>query len=224
VALGRADGRELWRIDRPNKTRSYCAPLIREAAGRMQMVLSGSKCVASYDPENGKLLWIVDGPTDQFVASPVFSEKTGLFYITGGFPDHHILAIRPDGSGNVTNTHIVWHHRAAKGVSYVPSPIIEGNWFLITDDRGFAHAFDAATGEIVWERRLGRSHASLVSAGGLVYFLNDDGVCEVVKPAAKFEIVSRNELGEKCYASPALSNGQIFLRSERAIYCVGNAK
>jgi outer membrane protein assembly factor BamB len=224
VALSRTDGRELWRIDRPNKTRSYCAPLIREAAGRMQMVLSGSKCVASYDPENGQLFWIIDGPTDQFVASPVFSEKTGLFYITGGFPDHHILAIRPDGSGNVTNTHIAWHHRAAKGVSYVPSPIIEGNWFLITDDRGFAHGFDATTGEIVWERRLGRSHASLVSAGGLVYFLNDDGVCEVVKPAAKFEVVSRNELGEKCYASPALSNGQIFLRSERAIYCLGSAK
>jgi len=220
VALARADGRELWRIDRPNKTRSYCAPLIREAAGKMQMVLSGSKCVASYNPDNGKLLWIIDGPTDQFVASPVFSETTGLFYITGGFPDHHILAIRPDGSGNVTNTHIAWHHRAAKGVSYVPSPIIEGNWFLITDDRGFAHAFDATTGEIVWERRLGRSHASLVSAGGLVYFLNDDGMCEVVKPAAKFEVVARNELGEKCYASPALSNGQIFLRSERAVYCV----
>ena len=114
------------------------APLIREAGGRTQMVLSGSKCVASYNPDNGQLIWIIDGPTEQFVASPVFSEKTGLFYVTGGFPDHHILAIRPDGTGNVTNTHIAWHHQAAKGVAYVPSPIIEGNWFLITDDRGFA--------------------------------------------------------------------------------------
>lgn len=220
VALSRADGRELWRIDRPNKTRSYCAPLIREAAGKMQMVLSGSKCVASYNPDNGQLIWIIDGPTDQFVASPVYSEKTGMFYITGGFPDHHILAIRPDGTGNVTNTHIAWHHHAAKGVAYVPSPIIEGDWFLITDDRGFAHAFEAATGNIVWEQRFGRSHASLASAGGIVYFMNDDGICHVVKPTAQFEILAKNELGEKSYASPALSNGQIFLRSEKAVYCV----
>ena len=220
VALARQDGRELWRIDRPNKTRSYCAPLIREAAGKTQMVLSGSKCVASYNPDDGKLIWIIDGPTDQFVASPVYSEKTGLFYITGGFPDHHILAIKPDGSGNVTNTHIAWHHKGAKGVAYVPSPIIEGDWFLVTDDRGFAHAFHAQTGDIGWNLRIGRSHASLTSAGGVVYFLTDEGACYAVRLSANFEVIAKNELGEGCYASPALSEGQIFLRSDRAVYCV----
>ena len=144
----------------------------------MQMVLSGSKCIASYDPDTGKLLWIVDGPTDQFVASPVFSETTGLFYITGGFPDHHVVAIRPDGSGNVTATHIVWHHHAGAGVSYVSSPIIEGGWLL----------------------------------------------CRVVKPAAKFAVIATNDLGEATYASPALSHGQIFLRTDQALYCIGPAK
>ena len=224
VALARTDGRELWRINRPNKTRSYCAPIIREAAGRMQMVLSGSKCIASYDPDTGKLLWIIDGPTDQFVASPVYSETTGLFYVTGGFPDHHIMAIKPDGNGNVTNTHVVWHHHAAAGVSYVPSPIIEGNWFLLTDDRGFAHAFDSKTGEIVWNERFGRTHASIVSAAGLLYFLNDNGVCRVVKPAEKFAVVATNDLGENTYSSPALSNRQIFLRTDKALYCIGDVK
>lgn len=224
VALARADGRELWRIDRPNRTRSYCTPLIRNAAGRTQMVLSGSKCLASYDPDTGKFLWIVDGPTDQFVASPVFSETTGLFYFTGGFPDHHVMAIRPEGSGNVTATHIVWHHRAAAGVSYVPSPIIEGGWFLLTDDRGFAHAFDAQTGAIVWNERFARTHASIVSAAGLLYFLDDTGVCRIVKPADKFAIIATNTLGEPTYASPALTQGQIFLRTDRALYCIGAAK
>ncbi len=224
TALARTDGRELWHIDRPNKTRSYCTPLIREAAGRMQMVLSGSKCIASYDPGSGKLLWIVNGPTDQFVASPVFSETTGLFYITGGFPDHHIMAIRPDGSGDVTGTHVVWHHKATAGVSYVPSPIIEGGWFLLTDDRGFAHAFDAKTGAIVWTERFARSHASITSAAGLLYFLDDTGVCRVVKPADKFAVVATNALGEPTYASPALSNGQIFLRTDQALYCIGATK
>ena len=224
VALARTDGRELWRIARPNHTRSYCTPIIRQAASRTQMVLSGSKCIASYDPDTGKQLWIVDGPTDQFVASPVYSEKTGLFYITGGFPDHHIMAIRPDGTGNVTDTHVVWHHHNGAGVSYVPSPIIEGDWFLVTDDRGYAHAFDATSGDIVWNEKFGRSHASIVSAAGLLYFMNDLGTCRVVKPAEKFTTVATNDLGESAYASPALSNGQIFLRTDKALYCIGQQK
>src|SRR2546422_7476299 len=85
--------------------------------------LSGNKCVASYDPNNGSRHWIIDGPTEQFVASPVYGEKTGLVYITAGYPAHHILAIRPDGTGDVTMTHIVW--RTTRGAAYVPSPIIE---------------------------------------------------------------------------------------------------
>lgn len=219
VALARATGKQVWRIERPNKTRSYCAPLIREMAGRTQMVLSGSKCVASYDPRDGQPLWIIDGPTEQFVASPVFSEKTGLLYMTGGFPDHHILAIQPDGMGNVTKTKIVW--RTTKGVAYVPSPIVAGEYFLVVSDSGVAHCFDAAKGDIVWTERLGEHHASLVSAGGLVYFLNDNGVMNVVRPGAQFERVAKNELGEKTFASPALSQGQIFLRGDQHLFCIG---
>jgi outer membrane protein assembly factor BamB len=219
VALRNTTGETVWKIDRPNKTRSYCAPLIRDMAGKTQMVLSGSKCVASYDPATGQLHWIVDGPTDQFVASPVYSEKTGLVYITGGYPDHHILAIKPDGSGNVTKTKIVW--RTNRGVSYVPSPIIEGDYFLIVSDSGVAHCFDAADGKILWQERLGEHHASLVSANGLVYFLSDDGVMTVVKPGPQFERVARNELGERTFASPAISNGQIFVRGDKHLYCIG---
>ena len=131
------------------------------------------------------------------------------------------MAIKPDGSGNVTSTHVVWHHHNGAGVSYVPSPIIEGDHFLVTDDRGFAHAFDAKTGDIVWNEKFGRSHASIVSAAGLLYFMNDTGVCRVVKPAEKFATIATNDLGEPAYASPALSNGQIFLRTGKAIYCIG---
>jgi outer membrane protein assembly factor BamB len=220
VALSRANGQILWKIPRENHTRSYCAPLIREVAGRTQMVLSGDKCVASYDPSNGKRYWIIDGPTEQFVASPVYSEKTGLVYITGGFPAHHILAIRPDGAGNVTQTHIAWH--ATRGVAYVPSPIIEGDYFLVVSDSGVAHCFEAATGKLAWAERLGEHHASLVSARGLVYFLNDEGVMNVVKPGPQFVREARNEIGEACFASPALSGGRIFLRGERHLFCVGN--
>ena len=218
VAFARDDGRELWRIARPNKTRSYCAPLIVEAAGRVQMVLSGTKCVTSYDPDTGALLWIIDGPTEQFVASPVFNARANLFFVTGGFPDHHILAIRPDGTGNVTQTHIAW--RTNRGVSYVPSPISEGDYFLVTSDSGVAFCFEAATGNVQWQERLGEQHASLVSANGLVYFLNDRGEMNVIRPGPKFDLVARNEIGERCFASPALSDGQLFLRTEKALVCI----
>ncbi|MBE7495394.1 MAG: PQQ-binding-like beta-propeller repeat protein [Verrucomicrobiaceae bacterium] len=219
VALARTDGKELWRIERPNKTRSYCVPLIREIGGRMQMVLSGTMCVTSYDPRTGKLLWIIDGPTEQFVASLVFCEKTGLLYMTGGFPEHHLLAIKPDGNGNVTDTHIVW--RTNKGVAYVPSPIIEGGHFLIVSDSGVAHCFDAQSGEILWEERLREHHASLASAEGRVYFVNDFGVLRSIKPGAKYDLVAESELKEKVFASPALSEGQIFIRTDKSLVCLG---
>ncbi len=118
VALDRATGEEKWRADRPNKTRSYVPPVIFEAAGKKQLVLSGSKCVASYDPETGKQHWIIDGPTEQFVASMVYAE--GVFFITGGFPQYHVLGIRPDGTGNVTETHILWRDKGKDVCSYVP--------------------------------------------------------------------------------------------------------
>ena len=219
VALARADGRELWRIDRPNKTRSYCVPLIRTIAGRTQMVLSGSKCVASYDPDTGKLLWIMDGPTEQFVASLVFNERAGLFFLTAGYPQHHILAIRPDGTGNVTDSAIAW--RTNKGAAYVPSPIAEGDWCLVVSDSGVAHCFAAATGEIAWQERTGEQHASLIASQGLVYFLNDNGVTNIVRPGAKFDLVAKNEIGEPAFASPAFSEGQIFIRGEKNLFCIG---
>lgn len=217
VALERTTGKELWRIQRPGNTRSYCVPIIRELAGKTQMVLSGSKCVNSYDPHDGKLIWTIDGPTEQFVASLVHSEKTGWLYMTGGFPDHHLIAIKPDGTGNVSDTHIPW--RTNKGVAYVPSPIIEGDHLLIVSDSGIGHCFDAKTGDIQWEERLREHHASLVSAEGLVYFVNDFGITRAVKPGAKYDCVAESDIGEKVFASPALSNGQVFIRSDKSLMC-----
>jgi outer membrane protein assembly factor BamB len=219
VALNRADGRVLWKTPRDNHTRSYCVPLIRTMAGRRQMVLSGDKCVASFDPDSGARFWVIDGPTEQFVASPVYSERSGLLLITGGYPDHHILAIRPDGGGNVTQTHIAW--RTTRGAAYVPSPIIAGDYFLVVSDSGVAHCFAVKTGDLAWTERLGSQHASLISAEGRVYFLNDKGVMNVVEAGPRFVRVGENDIGEKCFASPAISHGQFFLRGERHLYCIG---
>lgn len=222
VALARADGRQMWRIERPNQTRSYCVPLIRQLNGRTQMVLSGSKCVTSYDPHDGTLIWMMDGPTEQFVASIVHDEKSDLLLMTGGFPEHHILAMKPDGNGNVTDTHILW--RTNKGVSYVPSPICESGWFLIVSDSGIAHCFDAASGDIAWEERMKEHHASLVSAERQVFFINDFGTLRVIQPGKKYNLSAESELGEKVFASPAMSEGQIFIRGEKSLICIGSRR
>ena len=222
VALDAATGKTVWKTPRENHTRSYCVPLIRQLSGRTQMVLSGDKTVASYNPDDGKLHWIIHGPTEQFVASLVYNFNADLLFMTGGFPEHHLLAIRHNGSGNVTDTAIAWHNTKASCVSYVPSPISEGDYFLVVSDSGYANCFVAATGKLLWQEKLGEHHASPVSAKELVYFLNDNGVMNVVWPGEEFVRVARNELGEACFASPAISEGRLYIRGEKHLFCIGD--
>jgi outer membrane protein assembly factor BamB len=224
VALDRATGAERWRTARPNQTRSYCPPVVFDVAGRKQLVLTGSKCVAGYDPDTGRQNWIVDGPTEQFVASMV--ERDGLVFLTAGFPTYHVMAIRPDGSGNVTTTHVVWHDATTKtGAAYVPSPIVHGKNLYVVSDEGWLNCFDAATGRRRWKERLGRHHsASPVSAGGYLFFLDDGGETWVLHAGDKLDVVARNQLGEECRASPAVAHGQIFIRTLEHLYCIGDRR
>jgi outer membrane protein assembly factor BamB len=218
VSFEKTTGKERWRIDRPNKVRSYVPPVVFRAAGRDQMVLSGSKCTASYDPRTGKQHWIVDGPTEQFVASMVYTD--GMFMMTGGYPELHIIGIRPDGTGNVTKTHVSWHLEG--DASYVPSPIAAGKYFFLVTDKGNASCLEAKTGREMWKKKLGRHHsASPISAEGRLYFLDDDGIMFVLDAKPEFRLIVKNELGEKCFASPAVSRGQIFVRASKNLYCIG---
>jgi outer membrane protein assembly factor BamB len=217
VALDKRTGEQKWKFARVHKTRSYCTPIIREIDGRTQMIFSGSKCVTSLDPRTGSEHWSIQGPTEQFVASLVYNGD--LLFLTAGFPERHMLAIRPDGRGDVTDTHVAW--RTQKGASYVPSPIACGDYFLVVSDDGIASCFDAATGERHWMERLGKHYsASLLTAGGLVYFLADDGIMKIVRPGPKLDVVAENPLGEFIYASPALAHGRLYLRGEKHLFCV----
>jgi outer membrane protein assembly factor BamB len=219
VALSRDDGKVLWRVPRTHKGISYSAPLIRQLAGRMQLIQCGDRCVTSFDPATGRQLWTVDGPSEEFVSSPTCSERAGLVFISSSWPKQVLLAIRPDGSGDVTATHIAW--RDTKGAPYVPSLLVAGDYLLSVNNGGTAFCYEAATGKVLWREKLGRHHASPVFAGGLVYFINDNGRINVVKPGPQFERVAQYELGESCYASPALSDGQVFLRGFEHLFCFG---
>ena len=218
VALDRGSGEERWRTLRENKTRSYVTPIIRKIGERTQMILSGSHSVASYDPRTGKRHWIFDGPTEQFVASVVYNGE--YVFLTGGYPERHIVALNPKGTGNITETHVAW--RTIRGAAYVPSPIVAGKYLLVVADGGFISCFDAKSGKRHWRERLGGGHsASPVLADGIVYCLSDRGVATLIRPGEQFEVVAENRLDEPVSASPAISQGQIFVRSHQALYCIG---
>ncbi len=218
VALEQDTGAERWRIARENKTRSYVTPIIRKIAGRTQMVLSGSHSVVSYNPDNGSAIWNIDGPTEQFVASMV--DNGEYFFVTGGYPERHLLAIRPDGTGNVTDSHIAW--RTKRGAGYVPSPIVVGPYLLLVADSGIASCFDAKSGKRHWMERLPGGHsASPISAAGKVYFVSDRGITTILQPNAEYTVLAQNELGERVSASPAISQRNLFIRGERHLFCIG---
>jgi outer membrane protein assembly factor BamB len=219
VAFDKRTGEERWRIDRPNKLRSYCPPVIVKAAGKDQMVLTGSKCVTSYDPNTGNQFWLIDGPTEQFVSSMVLHD--GVLLMTAGFPVHWVMAIDPSGSGNVTKSHVLWSKKNEGG--YVPSPVAHGGKLYLVNDSGKASCWDVKTGKDYWQEQLSRSkhHASAVVADGRVYFTSDEGITFVVKASDDYELLAKNALGEKVFASPAFSDGDIFIRGAKHLWCIG---
>jgi outer membrane protein assembly factor BamB len=219
IALSQADGRTLWRVDRTHRGISYSAPLIREMAGRVQLIQCGDRCVTSFNPDTGEEFWKVDGPSQEFVASPAYSEKAGLIFVSSSWPERHVLAIKPDGRGDVTGTHIAW--RNSKGAPYVPSLLVANEFLLAIEVKGIAFGYDAASGDVLWQEPLARHHASPVLIRDLVFTIDDNGVVNVIRPGKEFQRVGRYELGEPCYASPAISDGQVFVRGFKNLFCFG---
>jgi outer membrane protein assembly factor BamB len=227
VALDKTTGKEKWRTDRPNKTRSYCTPILipcPKREGVTQLVLSGSKCVTGYDADTGKQLWIHDGPTEQYVASLVLHQ--GILFLTTGFPEYHLMGITPDGEGNITDSkHVVWHipHKdnGERGASYVPSPLAHDGHFFVVSDAGYLGCIESKTGKRVYLKKLGRRHSSSpVLVSGHLIIPDDDGKVWIVKASPKFEVVRTIDMGKTIYASPAVSNGQLFLRTLDRLYCI----
>jgi len=219
VALSKADGKTVWRTLRETSDISYGTPLVREIAGRTQMIVAGNKSVTAFDPNDGSRIWFVKGPSDECVASTFYSERLGLVFAGSSYPQRNMLAIKPDGTGDVTKTHVVWKNM--KNGSYVCSPIIEGEYLLTVNGEGLMSCLDPATGKPFWEEKMEKHHASPVSINGLVYFTDDNGLITVIKPGPRFDRVAAYELGEKTYCSPAISDGQVFLRGEKTLFCLG---
>ena len=218
LALNKNTGKTVWKTKRSYGIRSYCTPIIREIDGRTQMVFSGSKHIISLNPDTGDVHWVVEGPTEQFVASMVYDGE--LFYMCAGYPTYHVMGIDPRGKGDITESHVRWHSKEVR--CYVPSPVVIGDYLIVADDRGTANCYDTKDGTRLWLDRLGNHFsASLLHANGLAYLIADNGVTKIVKPGSTLEVIAENPLNENVYASPALANDRLFIRGEKHLFCIG---
>jgi outer membrane protein assembly factor BamB len=221
AALDTRNGKTRWRADRSEPhSQAYSTPLVIRAGERDQVVSVGAFNVVSYDPQNGKELWRVGYP-DGFsnVPRPVFGG--GLVFITTGFNQPSLLAIRPDGKGDVTRSHVAW--KLSRGVPLTPSPLLVGDDLYMVSDNGIASMVDARTGAVKWQDRLnGTFSASPVFADGRIYFLDEDGRTVVMKPGAPPSLIAQNPLQGPALASMAVSGGSFYLRTGSHLYRIAH--
>src|SRR5262249_10226845 len=170
IALDAATGKEKWKTPRPGdafKKFSFSTPLVIEVKGQKQVISPGSEQVNALDPKTGKILWTVKTDGYSVIPRPVYGH--GLVFVGTGYDSPTLIAIRPDGSGDVTKTHVAW--RMKRGAPHTPSPLLVGDELYIVSDNGTATCLEAKTGEVVWSERLAGPHsASPLFAGGKIYF------------------------------------------------------
>ena len=218
AALSRADGHVIWKVAHDKPAHSFSTPIFRMMAGKMQMIFCGNKEIASYNPTDGTKYWFVSGPSEDFCSTPIYNEKSGLVLVSSAWPARILVAIKPDGAGDVTKTHVVW--QSTKGAVYVPSPICTDDLLVTTMTSGQVHCMDVTTGNILWIENLGKQYSSPVLANGLIYMPNDNGVITIIKPGPTFNSIAKNSIGEKMFSSPAISNGKIFIRGLQHLFCI----
>jgi outer membrane protein assembly factor BamB len=221
AALDAATGKVVWKVDRKVTGRhgNYATAAVATLAGKPQLILTGMSEVSSLDPDTGKLLWSCAGPAEVTACTAACGD--GVVFATGGFPEKELLAVRADGSGEVTKSHVLW--RTNRGVTYVPSPLYHDGRLFVVADGGVTTCFEAATGKQLWQDRLaGAFTSSPILVGDLVYATSEAGKTFVFKAGPKFELLASNDLGEGVLATPAVCGGQVFLRTEQHLYCLGN--
>lgn len=221
VGLAAATGKEKWRYERPTdsaKKFSFSTPAVITVAGKKQVISPGSGVVSALDPQTGEEIWRARYEGYSVIPQPAFGN--GLVYLSTGYDSPQMIAVRADGRGDVTDTHVTW--TLERGAPHTPSPLLIGKELYLVSDRGVASCVDALTGEAIWQERLGGDYsASPLFADGKIYFVNEEGQGTVVRPGRKFEKLAENGFGERTLASYAFSDGTIFVRTEQALYRIG---
>jgi outer membrane protein assembly factor BamB len=218
VALDARTGKERWKADRGKGRSSYSTPLVVPAKGGDELIVNSTERIDAYDARTGAPLWHL-GEANRFpVPSAVFHD--GVIYTSRGYRSGPYMAIRPGGRGDVTATHVLWS--VPTGAPYVSSLLHYQGIVYMANDVGVLTAVDAKTGERVWQQRTdGVFSASPVGGGGHVYFVSENGDTVVVKAGRSPEIVARNAVAERALASPAISSGRLFLRTDDHLIAIG---
>lgn len=220
AGLDRVTGEIIWKQDRP-QTPNYPSPIILDAAGRPQLLMTGCDLVASFDPLTGEPLWSLDGATTECVTSTVTDGQR--IYSSGGYPRNHVAAIAADGSRE-----IVWENSTRV---YVPSMLVKDDALFAVADAGFALCWDSATGEELWKGRLGGTFSSSpVLVGDRIYATNEAGETFIFAASRDgFALLGKSSLGNECFATPAICGDRIYTRvasndaesRQEFLYCIG---
>ncbi len=222
VALDRNTGAVLWKTQRSvdaTKKFSFTTPLVIEVNGQTQVISPASDIVCALDPRNGSEIWRVRYDGYSVIPRPVYGH--GLVYICTGYNTPKLLAIRPDGRGDVTDTHVEWTMK--RGAPHTPSLLLVGDELYMVSDRGVASCVDAKTGKPHWQERLGGGFsASPLYADGKIYFQSEQGEGTVIAPGTTFRRIATNDLGERTLASYAVGDSALFIRSAQALYRIEN--
>jgi outer membrane protein assembly factor BamB len=215
VALDKLTGKVRWRKYRQG-AQAYTTPLIVRAPTGDQVISVGAFRAFAYEPRAGKELWNVSyGDGFSNVPRPVFGH--GMVFICTGFHQPTLMAVRVDGRGDVTKSHLAWTLK--RGVSLTPSPLLVGDELYVVSDNGIATCVDAKTGNMHWQVRLGGNHsASPLYADGRIYFLSEEGESVVIAPGREFKKLATNQLDGATLASMAVAGGSIFVRSQTHLY------
>jgi outer membrane protein assembly factor BamB len=226
VALDTADGKEVWKTKRPPMTgdlgemhKAFSTPLVFNDGHRDQAVVAGAQWVVSYDPRNGQPLWQVrHGEGFSNVPCPVYSQ--GMVYICTGYMQPELIAIRTNGEGDVTKTHVVW--RISKQVPAMSSPIVIDKVVYMVADQGVITCADAKSGDVLFRQRVaGNYSASPLAADGKLFFCSREGDVTVARASSAWEELSKNHLAGQLMASPAVWGNSLIVRSDSHLYRIG---
>ncbi len=221
VALDKRTGQEKWRAKRGLSRQAHVTPIVMAVNGQPQLISGAGDVVQGFEPDSGQRIWTVRSPGEGVVPSMVFGQ--GLVFTSSGYGAPTIRAIRPDGHGEVTATHIAWESR--DNVPLISSFVVADGLLFCIKESGVATCLDALTGKVLWQQRLdGKQGASPVLAEGRLYCLAKDGSTTVIAADREFKQLARNVLEGPCEASPAISKGRIFIRSQSALFCIRNLR
>jgi outer membrane protein assembly factor BamB len=222
AAYDKKTGKEAWRVARKVDL-TWSTPVLVQAGARTELIAAAAEAIIAYDPATGKELWRHKGLQSNAVPSPVVSND--LVVLTSGYPAKIAMALKAGGNGDVTGTpQLVWTYN--KGTAYVPSPILYGDYLYLMTGNGTISCLDAKTGKVQYEgARVPKSTtftASPVAFEDKILLTSEEGETFIIKAGAKHEILTTNSLGEPVYASPAISDGRIFIRGEKNLFAIGN--